>query len=131
MSPTWGYNHRDVSLRIPVSSAKDCRIEHRVAGADANPYLVMAMVLAGIHHGIVHHCDPGPPVAEGASLPQTDIILPTRWDYALDAFRASEFIPQYLSDEYFNAFSKVRQAECDAYHAEVPSQDYVWYLRAV
>lgn len=52
LSPNWGYNHRDVSLRIPVSDPSNLRIEHRVAGADANQYLVMACILAGIHHGL-------------------------------------------------------------------------------
>ncbi|MFT5131823.1 MAG: glutamine synthetase, partial [Gammaproteobacteria bacterium] len=56
LSPHWGYNHRGVALRIPVSDSRNMRIEHRVAGADANPYLVMAALLAGIHYGISNKC---------------------------------------------------------------------------
>src|SRR6185437_14200823 len=48
----WGYNNRSVAFRIPVAAAAAQRIEHRVAGADASPHLVMAAVLAAIHHGI-------------------------------------------------------------------------------
>src|SRR3990172_4619696 len=59
LSPSWGVNHRFPAMRIPLSGPEDTRIEHRVAGADANPYLVMAAVLAGIHHGLVHRCQPG------------------------------------------------------------------------
>jgi len=51
-SCNWGRNHRLVSLRIPISGEKDKRVEHRIAGADVNPYLLCAAVLAGIHHGV-------------------------------------------------------------------------------
>src|SRR5690606_23281171 len=65
-APTWAANNRSVSLRIPPGAPEDRRIEHRVAGADANPYLVMATVLAAAHYGIVNRIDPGPPVAGNA-----------------------------------------------------------------
>ena len=57
LTPNWGRNHRQMSLRIPLSGPEDARIEHRVAGADANPYLVVAAVLAGIEHGIATKSD--------------------------------------------------------------------------
>jgi glutamine synthetase len=129
---TWGYNHREVSLRIPVSGDKDRRIEHRVAGADSNPYLVMAMVLAGIHYGLTEQCDPGPGVEEETEV---DISaypgLPVRWEYALDSFRASKILPKYLTPEYFKAFAVVRQSESDEFNASVSNIDYEWYMRVV
>ncbi len=67
-TPNWGPNHRDLSMRIPVSSQKNRRIEHRVAGADANPYLVVAAVMAGIHYGITNQCDPGRMTQEKADI---------------------------------------------------------------
>jgi glutamine synthetase len=67
-TPSWGENHRSVALRIPLSSDANKRLEHRVAGADSNPYLVVAAVLAGIHHGISQLCEPGEMVQEGAPL---------------------------------------------------------------
>jgi glutamine synthetase len=130
-SPTWGYNHREVALRIPVSSDSNRRIEHRVAGADANPYLVMAAILAGIHHGISQQCDPGPEVAPGTDLSQAEITLPRRWDTALELFRNSKVLPQYLGTDYCEAFAALRQGESDAFHAQVSNLDYEWYLRAL
>ena len=47
VEPNWGVNHRVVSVRVPESDENNLRFEHRVAGADANPYLVMAAVVAG------------------------------------------------------------------------------------
>ena len=131
ISTLWGYNHRDVSLRIPVSGVKDLRIEHRVAGADANPYLVMAAVLAGIDHGITNQCDPGEMVLEGQTLKDTEIRLPNTWEQALDAFDAGEVLPNYMGKEYCGLFSAIRRAECNSFRAQVSNIDYEWYLRAV
>jgi glutamine synthetase len=131
LSPNWGYNHRNVSLRIPVSDANNLRIEHRVAGADANPYLVMACILAGIHHGLVNQCDPGIAVAEGEFLDKEVITLPTNWPEALKLFEQGSVLPSYLGEEYSQLFSVIRGDECRLYHAEVSNVDYEWYLRSV
>lgn len=48
MTATWSVNNRGSALRVPVSDSANQRIEHRLAGADANPYLVVAWMLAGI-----------------------------------------------------------------------------------
>jgi glutamine synthetase len=131
LSPIWGYNHRSMSLRIPVSGNKDLRIEHRVAGADANPYLVMASIVAGIHHGLTQQCDPGEMVAEGTVLTEEKITLPTRWEAALDHFDSSDIMKHYLGDQYHNTYSVVKRGECNSYHAQISPLDYQWYLRAV
>ena len=55
----WGFNNRTVALRIPRGHGSATRIEHRVAGADANPYLVLAAILAGTRHGITNKIEPG------------------------------------------------------------------------
>ena len=68
VAPTWGINHRQVALRVPLSDADNARIEHRVASADANPYLVAACVLTGIHRGLKARRTPGPMVEEGGDL---------------------------------------------------------------
>jgi glutamine synthetase len=62
LNPSWGVNNRGVALRIPVSDAENRRVEHRVAGADANPYLLTAAVLAGIHPGQTRQLDPVAPL---------------------------------------------------------------------
>ena len=114
-----------------MSSDQNRRIEHRVAGADANPYLVAAAVLAGIHHGITQRCEPGPMIAEGTQLSDQEITLPTRWERAMDVFDGSAVLPAYLGKDYCSAFSSMRRTECDAFHARISNLDYEWYLRAV
>ena len=131
LSPNWGYNHRNVSLRIPVSGDKDRRVEHRVASADANPYLVMAAIVAGIHYGLTNQCDPGPMIPEGHEIEEEEITLPREWSAALDKFDASEILPRYFGDEYCRLYSAVRRSECDEFNRQVSDIDYQWYMRAV
>lgn len=130
LAPTWGYNHRNVALRIPVSKDKDRRVEHRVAGADANPYLVMAAVAAGIHYGLTEQCEPGAMIQEREKLEEI-VTLPLQWQVALQKFDADTILPKYLTGEFCQLFKSIRQSECDLFSSQVSSRDYEWYLRAV
>jgi glutamine synthetase len=130
LAPIWGLNHRGVALRVPLSGPEDTRIEHRPGGSDGNPYLVMAAILAGLHHGITNRCDPGPMVKPGDVIEER-ISLPLRWDTALDAFDAGTVLPKYLGKRYHDLYGTCRREECDRFHAEVSERDYEWYLRAI
>ncbi len=129
-SPNWGPNHRGVALRIPLSGPKNKRVECRVAGADANPYLVVAAVLAGMHHGIENACEPRPMTPERAEL-EYQVEIPNRWPVALDAFDAGEILPRYIGKDYHELFSMCRREEEANFNAEVPSKDFDWLMRAV
>jgi glutamine synthetase len=131
LTPNWGYNHRDVALRIPVSGDQDRRVEHRVASADANPYLVMAAVAAGIHHGMTTKSKPNTAmITEGEELEEV-ITLPRQWSVALDRFAESKVFPEYFGKEYCQCFETIRRSECDEFTALVSNVDYEWYLRTV
>jgi glutamine synthetase len=130
LAPSWGLNHRGVALRVPLSPPQDTRIEHRPGGADGNPYLVMAAILAGIHHGITNRCDPGPMVAQGEVI-EEKVSLPLRWEAALDAFEKGSVLPKYLGKRYHELFATCRREECDRFHAQITDRDYEWYLRVI
>jgi glutamine synthetase len=129
-APTWGPNHRGVAMRIPLSGPQNRRLEHRVAGADANPYLVVAAVMAGIHHGISQRCEPGPMTPEGARL-DYQIVIPVRWPHALDAFDAGTVLPDYFGKDYHELYSRCRHEEECNYNSEIPMKDFDWFMRAV
>jgi glutamine synthetase len=129
-TPSWGYNNRTVALRIPAGEAKARRIEHRVAGADANIYLVAAAVLAGIHHGISGRIDPGPPVI-GDGHRQFERTLAESWQDALSAFDAARLLPGYLGTEFCRVQSACRRAERRKFDAVVSPLEYEWYLRTI
>jgi len=126
----WGRNHRLVSLRIPVSGEKDKRVEHRIAGADVNPYLLTAAVLAGIHHGIVNKLDPGPESIEGQE-PEPGVQLPTRWRESLNVFSDSKLFHDYFGPEFMDVYLRSKFAEEENFHLEVSDRDYGWCLRTV
>ncbi len=130
VEPNWGANHRNVALRIPVSDAKNLRFEHRTSGADANPYLVTAAILAGVHFGITNRCDPGRMVREGEVI-SLKRKIPNRWPAALDRFARSKVLPDYLGAEFCESFLKNRRCEERRFNNEVSNIDYDWYLRAV
>lgn len=130
VDPNWGVNHRVVAVRIPASDEKNLRFEHRVAGADANPYLVTAAVLAGVDHGLKNKLDP-PRMVEQGQVISPKLRIPNRWDAALDKFARSKVLGNYLGDDYCHYFETNRRAECDAFHNEVTEVDYDWYLRSM
>jgi glutamine synthetase len=129
-SPTWGPNHRGVAMRIPLSAPANTRVELRAAGADANPYLVVAALLAGIHHGIQSGCEPPRMTPAGAEIDYA-VSVPIRWPQALEAFDAGTLLPRYLGEDYCKLFSDCRREEEANYNAEIPTKDFEWYLRAV
>lgn len=128
--PSWGLNHRGVAMRIPLSAPANTRIEHRVSGADANPYLVVAAVLAGVHHGLTERCEPRPITPEGTEIGY-EVTVPIRWPQALDAFDSGAVLRNYLGEGYHELFSLCRREEEGNYNAEIPTKDFEWYLRAV
>jgi len=130
VEPNWGSNHRNVAIRIPVSDEKNLRFEHRTAGADANPYLVAAAVLAGVHHGLDNKVEPGPMVEAGDVI-ELKRKLPNRWPVALDRFARAKVLPRYLGEDYCKSFVANRRDEERRFHNIVSSADFDWYLRAV
>ena len=129
-APHWGVNNRTVALRVPAGPAPSRHIEHRVAGADANPYLALAAMLAGVHHGIVNRIDPGPAVTgDGYAQPaRPGTELPTDWAAALGRFEQSALLRDYLGDRFVTMFAQVKRTELDRFMAEVTPLDHDWYL---
>jgi glutamine synthetase len=131
VAPTWGVNNRTVSLRVPAGPPSGRHIEHRVAGADANPYLALAALLAGVHAGLTQKLDPGPPVVgDGyAAAADSGARLPANWFAAVDAFAASAALRDYLGARFVEMFTTVKRTEQDRFFAEVPPLDYDWCLK--
>jgi glutamine synthetase len=128
MAAHWGYNNRTVSLRVLNTSPAATRVEHRIAGADANPYLVLAGILAGMRHGMANRIDPGPECTgnaeEGPSLP-----LPTAWVNALAKFETSSVVRDAFGEPFQTVFSRLKQAERAQFERVVTALDHEWYAR--
>ncbi|MEE7561288.1 glutamine synthetase, partial [Xanthomonas sp. Kuri4-2] len=129
LNDSWGFNNRTVALRIPHSDARNTRIEHRIAGADANPYLVAAAVLGGILDGLEQRREPGPATVGNAYAQAA--FSPPSWQQAIDAFAASGFVARRLGERFRHVYGQQKRREWLDYQAQVNDLDYAWYLRTV
>jgi len=129
ISRSWGFENRSTALRVPMGDGASRRIECRVPGADANPYLALAVLLAGIHHGIVNRIDPGKP-HEGNATEAFDPALPMRPRKALEVLESSRVLPLYLGSDYPRLYAACKLAEYDEFDWLISPQEYDWYLQA-
>lgn len=125
---SWGYNNRSVAVRVPAGASADRRLEYRLAGADANPYLVLAALLAGMHHGIDEQLPPPPP-CEGSEARKENAALPRRQHEALALLRDAGILPHYLGREYCAVYAECKALETDAFLGEASAREFDWYLR--
>ena len=130
VAANWGINNRTVSIRIPAGAAETCHIEHRPAGADANPYFVLATVLAGMHHGIAEKLDPGAAIV-GNGYEKRSKRIPSTWTDAIDALWRAPILKEYFGITLIDAFCQLKEVEADRFNAEPTARDFEWYLRTV
>ncbi|MCW1932429.1 glutamine synthetase family protein [Pararhodobacter zhoushanensis] len=117
----WAYENRTAALRIPSGSLKARRIEHRVAGGDINPYLMMAGVLGAALIGIEDELTPPPPITGNAyqlDLPQ----MPTTWQDALDAFENSPDMKRIFAPLLIDNLVRTKRQEIH-YMAELSPEE--------
>jgi glutamine synthetase len=124
--PNWGYENRYVAMRIPNGEGAARRIEHRIAGADANPYLSLTAILAGILHGLERKQEPEPPTQAGPDKPKAS--LPGNWETALAAFEQSAFIRDALGARFQHAMTEIKRVEQEQFLAQVSPLEYDSYL---
>ncbi len=108
---SWGVENRTVALRVPSGAPHTRHFEHRVAGVDANPYLVAAVSLAGALDGIAHGRDPGPPASGNGYAAEGGAGLPRTWLEAIDRFEAAPFARQALGARLHAGFVAMKRAE--------------------
>jgi len=129
-APNWGYENRTTALRIPAGEGHAMRIEHRVAGADANVYLTVAAILAAALHGIENKLLPPDAIAgdAGELALGTEQQLPRFWGDALHQFEQSEFIGNYLGEEFKAVYAQSKHQEKAEFDSRVTLLEYDAYL---
>jgi glutamine synthetase len=121
LAPTsicWGIENRTSAIRIPDASPEARRIEHRVAGADANPYLVLAAILNASLDGIERRIDPGPPLATDAYSSDLKRIA-CAWTEALAAFEAGEAARPLFNPVLGSSISLCKRQELAIFAAQI------------
>jgi glutamine synthetase len=109
----WGFDNRTAGLRVPVSEPQARRVENRLGGADANPYLAIAASLACGYLGMIEGLQPTEPVTGSAhDLP---FQLPRSLDEAIRRLRECEPLVQLLGEPFVAAFTIVKEAEYEVF----------------
>jgi glutamine synthetase len=106
----WGYENRTTAIRIPASPPAARRIEHRVSGGDANPYLLLAVILGAALAGIDDRLAPPEPLTGNAyahDLPS----IPATWAEAVARFEEDSWTPRLLSGALIENMVRTKRQE--------------------
>jgi glutamine synthetase len=116
-----------VAVRVPAGSHAARRLEHRVAGADANPYLLFAVLLAAMFDGIEQNLSPGNPIS-GDGYSQEEATLPVYMPDAVKLFSESDFIRSALGPELQRIFTLTKEQEIAEFRRRISTLEYQSYL---
>lgn len=120
----WGENHRGVALRVPISDKNNRRIEHRIAGADVNPYILAAVVLSAVLASDNYTKEQCPP-----PLSDNAVTLPLRMPEALDRLERSE-LNQYISREFIDLYLACKRSELAEFERAITPMEIDWMLHS-
>jgi glutamine synthetase len=126
-SRAWGHNNRSVAFRIPEAGGEARRVEHRVAGAEASPHLVMAAVLAAVHHGITKGLRPTAP-STGDAGRRRDPAFPDGILAALARLERSRLLAEYMPKRFLAAYAASKRGEYADLIGNVFPREYDFYL---
>jgi len=115
----WGFDNRSCGLRVPITDAQNTRVETRVPGADANPYLACAAALVCGYIGIRDAIEPAPMAEGNAYLHER--TLPRNLDEALDRMLRCEPVIELLGKEFIRAFHLIKAYELRAFEGVISS----------
>jgi glutamine synthetase len=113
---SWGFDSRMVSCRVLAEGPASTRLEWRVAGADANPYLAIAAVLASAGDGIANGTDPGEPLV-GRDYDRPVPPLPATLGEAVAAFRDAAFAADALGKDVVAHYAEAGRWEWEQFLA--------------
>src|SRR5262245_13088783 len=122
----WGIDNRTAPLRVPSSEPDNMRVENRVPGADANPYLAIAASLACGYLGMVQKIKPGDPV-EGSAYRYAH-TLPLHLEDALSKLNYTKPLKQVFGERFIDAFQGVKEEEMEQYRKVISSWEREFLL---
>ncbi len=108
----WGYENRTAAIRIPSGSTAARRIEHRVAGGDVSPYLLLTAILGAALVGIQDKRTPPAPITGSAYNLDVPQLCPT-WSDAIDAFDASDITKRIFPENLIRNMVLTKRQEHD------------------
>jgi len=130
---TWSVDNRSAGVRAICRGHGATRVEHRQAGADANPYLAVAAALAAGLDGVQRTCEPPAPLdGDAYALPNGALPpLPATLTEATDLLERSALARDWLGDDVVEHCVAMRRSELAAQAAAVTDWETARYLEAL
>ncbi len=122
----WGYDNRGAAIRLPETQGMGARLEHRICGADVNPYLALAAILGGMLHGLENRIDPGPPLDSESS--GDGERLSHDWVRTVERLETSQLAADILGEEFRDVYVTLRKHEIAELTTQITPQEYTFYL---
>ncbi|MBU2864580.1 glutamine synthetase family protein [Reinekea forsetii] len=122
-SKTWAYDNRTVALRIPSGGQSATRIEHRMSGADANPYLATAVLLAGVTEGIQNKLEAPDPVVGNAYDQEHEQVADNQRD-ALRKMEADTRVSDWFGKDFVELYSACKWSELRMFEQQITPMEY-------
>ena len=130
VAAVWGTDNRTAALRAIARDEATCRMENRLPGADANPYLALAACLAGVLHGVENQLEPPPPVL-GNAYDGDAPPLPRSLAEAVDALASSTTARAAFGDTFVDHYLASRIWERDRHREAVSDWETGRYLTRI
>jgi glutamine synthetase len=129
---TWGLDNRTVALRVLSGSSKSCRLETRVIGSDANPYLAMAACLAAGLYGIRQKLSLKQPATIGNGYKDySNGTLPHNLFEATQMMKQSDVAKEILGEKFVGHFVNTREWEWRQHLKAVTDWEYKRYFEII
>ncbi|UOF91203.1 glutamine synthetase family protein [Fodinisporobacter ferrooxydans] len=125
---SWGYEHRGAMIRVPSGRGEVTRIENRLAGADTNPYIALAAVLAAGLDGILHKIEPSAPIQNTDPYGSDFEHLPSSLLEALRELEKNNWLRDSLGADFIEDYLSLRYAEYDRFLAHVTDWEMKEYF---
>ena len=114
----WSHDNRAAGLRIPASLPVARRVENRLPGADANPYLAIAASLAAGLHGMLHRLEPSEPIQGEFEVPD-NLSLPCTLHAALERLKRSQLAKELFGKEFIEGYIASKTMELTSFYDEI------------
>ncbi|WP_349976556.1 glutamine synthetase family protein [Pseudomonas sp. WHRI 8519] len=114
----WSHDNRAAGLRIPASGPAARRVENRLPGADANPYLAIAASLAAGLHGLEQRLAPAPAIQGEFQVPE-HLSLPCTLHAALERLKRSALARELFGAEFIEGYAASKTLELTDFYNEI------------
>ncbi|SFO82732.1 glutamine synthetase family protein [Ectopseudomonas composti] len=114
----WSADNRAAGLRIPASAPVARRVENRLPGADANPYLALAASLAAGLHGLERELQPSAPIQGEFEVPE-ELALPCTMHAAIERLKRSELAIELFGAEFIEGYIASKTLELTSFYDEI------------